>query len=143
MKKILFLLILISLSSCKKEKINEIIIGYNFLNDQTLSENKSLDTIIKLTLNGDHNSLRKLNHFPCNGGASCYEKGYVITQIIYSLGEDKFIKMIDKLDRKEIFGLEGYIAVGLEYGDNDYDGKMDNKKPEIEFPKLMKKISKK
>lgn len=51
--------------------------------------------------------------------------------------------MVEKLDHKETYGMEGYIDVGLEYGDNNYDGKMDNKKSENEFPNLMKKLTEK
>jgi hypothetical protein len=46
--------------------------------------------------------------------------------------------MVVKLDRKKLFGLEGLVVAGLEYGDNDKDGKMDNKRIELEFPKLNK-----
>lgn len=33
-------------------------------------------------------------------------------------------------------GMHSLIAAGLEYGDNDNDGKIDNKRIEIEFPEL-------
>ena len=108
-----------------------------------VEENKKLDTIILKTLNGDYNSLRRLNHFQCGDGAGCYDKGYIITQVIYKLGEAKFIKMVEKLDEKELYGIENYIMVGLEYGDNDYDGEIDNKKIEIEFPRLLKVLKNK
>jgi hypothetical protein len=51
--------------------------------------------------------------------------------------------MVDNLDRKELYGIEDYIKAGLEYGDNNKDGKMDNKIAEKEFPTLMKKLSEK
>jgi hypothetical protein len=94
-----------------------------------------------LTLNKDENALTKLNNFWCGDAAGCYDLGFVVTQIIYRLGEDEFIKMVVKLDRERISGLEGLIAAGLEYGDNNKDGKMDNKQIENEFPKLHKILS--
>ena len=143
MRKLALIFLLTTLCSCKKDTIEGIIIGYDFLEAQSFAENQRLDTIIKKTLAEDHDSLRRLNHFPCNGGSACYDKGYVITQIIYKMGEKKFADLVEKLDRKEAYGMEGYIAVGLEYGDNDYDGKMDNKKAEIEFPNLINELAKK
>ena len=143
MKNFFYFLAITLLFSCKKENVDGIVIGNDFLEYQTFAENRRLDSIIKKTLQGDHNSLRRLNHFPCNNGVICYDKGYVITQIIYKVGEENFIKMVEKLDHKETYGMEGYIDVGLEYGDNNYDGKMDKKKSENEFPNLMKKLTEK
>ena len=140
MKKFFFLLIFFALSSCKKENIEGIIIGKTLFENQSLSENKELESIIKLTLKGDYNSLKKLNQFPCSA-SGCYDKGYILTQIIYKMGETKFIEMTSKLDQKEIYEIDGYIKVGLEYGDNNYDGKMDNKTSQNEFPTLMQKIN--
>ena len=143
MKILFYLLIIFTFTSCKKENIEGILIGKTLVENQTLSENKKLDSIIKLTLKGDFNSLRRLNHFSCNEGAGCYDKGYILTQIIYKIGEKEFNKMVDKLDKKELYGMEDYIRVGLEYGDNNYDGEIDNKNPKNEFPLLMEKLQKK
>lgn len=143
MKKLTPLLLLFFLFSCKKENVEGIVIGTTLLENQTYAENKKLDSIIRLTLKGDHNYLRRLNHFPCGSGAGCYDKGYIITQIIYRLKELQFNKMVDKLDKKELYGMEGLIRVGLEYGDNNNDGKPDNKKFEKEFPILLYKLQNK
>lgn len=140
MRVFCFLLVLTVLISCKKRSVEGIVIGKTFLEHQSLSENKRLDSLIRLTIRGDDRSLYRLNHFPSVGGAASYEKGYVITQILYKIGEDNFSIMVDKCDVKELWGLEGYIQAGLEYGDNNYDGKSDNKKAEDEFPVLMKKL---
>lgn len=133
------MLIAFLIISCKKENVDGIIIGKTFLEHQSLTENKRLDSLIRLTIRGDDRSLYRLNHFPCNGGAASYEKGYIITQIIYKIGEDNFSRMVDKCNAKELWGMEGYIVAGLEYGDND--GKSDNKKAEAEFPLVMKKLA--
>ena len=138
--KTIYLLFILIFISCKKENIDGILIGKTLLENQSLTENKKLDSIIKLTLKGDFNSLRRLNHFSCNEGAGCYDKGYIITQIIYKIGEKEFMQMVAKLDKKELYEIEDYIKVGLEYGDNNYDGKIDNKKPKTEFPLLMKQL---
>lgn len=51
--------------------------------------------------------------------------------------------MIGKLEKEEIRGFGGLIAVGLEYGDNDKDDKMDNRKIQIEFPQLLNTLNQK
>ena len=143
MKNLKLISLLLFLISCKKENIEGVEIGKTLLENQNFAENKKLDTIIRTTLKGDFNSLRRLNHFPCGDGAGCYDKGFIITQIIYKIGENNFNKMVDNLDRKELYGIEDYIKAGLEYGDNNKDGKMDNKIAKKEFPILMKKLSEK
>ncbi|MCF6141363.1 hypothetical protein L1S34_08695 [Flavobacterium sp. K77] len=140
---LIFIPILLVLISCKKENIEGIAIGKTLLENQSFADNKKLADIIKSTLKGDYDSLRRLNHFQCGDGAGCYDKGFLITQIIYKIGENNFNKMIDKLDRKELNGIEDFINTGLEYGDNNNDGKMDNKIADEEFPLLMKKLSEK
>ena len=45
--------------------------------------------------------------------------------------------MLKKIDAKHFAGLESLIKVSLEYGDNNQDGKMDNKKFETKFPELL------
>ena len=91
MKKLIILILLLFIFiSCKKNNIEGIEIGVTLLENQSFAENKKLDTIIRKTLKGDYNSLRRLNHFPCGDGAGCYDKGFIITQIIYKIGENNF-----------------------------------------------------
>ena len=123
--------------SCKQNEVEGILIDHTLYVNQTLSKNKELRQLIKQTLNKDEKALEKLNDFWCGGGAGCYDLGFIITQIIYRQGEQEFMTMVDKLNYNEIIGLEGLIMVGLEYGDNDRDGKMDNKKFDNEFPELL------
>ncbi|WOD45148.1 hypothetical protein [Hwangdonia lutea] len=91
--------------------------------------------LIVKTLNKDYKALIALKNFPNGGAASSYDLGYIISQIIYRLGEDEFLSLVKKFPKNEQ-NFEGLIDVGLEYGDNNYDGKMDDKKFEQEFPKL-------
>lgn len=129
--------------SCKQNEVEGILIDQTLYVNQTLSKNKELRQLIKQTLNKDEKALANLNDFWCGGGAGCYDLGFVITQIIYRQGEQEFMTMVDKLNYKEIRGLESLIMAGLEYGDNDKDGKMDNKKIENEFPKLFELLKSK
>ena len=143
MNKLIISILFLCLISCKQDNINGIEIGITLLEHQSLDDNKKLVTLIEGTLKGDYKALSQLNLFPCGGGEGCYDKGFIITQIIYKMGEDDFVKIVDKLAQDELIGMKDCIRAGLEYGDNDKDGKIDNKALEKEFPMLMKKLSKK
>jgi hypothetical protein len=145
LRKIILTTFIIGLTfvSCKQNEVEGILIDQTLYVNQTLSKNKELRQLIKQTLNKDEKALAKLNDFWCGGGAGCYDLGFVITQIIYRQGEQEFMTMADKLNYKEIRGLESLIMAGLEYGDNDKDGKMDNKRIENEFPKLFELLKSK
>ncbi len=136
---ILFLVCILILIGCKRTSIDGIIIGNTLLAHQSLEDNRILERFILNTLEGDEKALAALKDFPCGGGAGCYDLGYIITQIIYQIGEDEFVKMLQATDARK--GIESLIKVGLEYGDNDYDGKMDNKSLKQEFPKVLHLLS--
>ncbi len=135
-KKIIFLFVILTIISCKKEKVDGIIIGDTLFVHQSLSENIKMESLINHALKKDKNAIIGIKKFTNGGAASSYDLGYVLTQIIYRIGENEFANILREIPKSELNGFEGLIAVGLEYGDNDYDGKMDNKRMETEFPKL-------
>lgn len=118
--------------SCKEKVVDGIEIGQDLYIGQSVKENKKLSELITQTLNKDSNALSELTEFWCGGGAGCYDLGFVITQIVYRIGETDFIKMAEKLTEKQKSSLKGFLDVGFEYGD------YENKKSETEFPKLTK-----
>lgn len=138
-RKILLTLIVgITVASCRQNEADGILIGHTLYENQSLEDNRELRQLIRQTLNKDEKALAKLINFWCGGGAGCYDLGFIVTQIIYRVGEKDFIEIAGKLDSKEKTELEGLIMAGLEYGDNDKDGKMDNKVIATEFPELLK-----
>ncbi len=140
-RNILVIFILgLTLTSCRQNEVDGIFIDHTLYENQSITDNRELRQLIRQTLNKDEKSLAKLIDFWCGGGAGCYDLGFIVTQIIYRLGEKDFMTMVAKLDNNETNGLEGLIMAGLEYGDNDKDGKMDDKRIETEFPKLLKQI---
>ncbi|MCW8897805.1 MAG: hypothetical protein OQJ96_04045 [Flavobacteriales bacterium] len=142
-KTFLFISIIgLGFNSCKQNEVNGIIIGLTLSENQSLSENRELIQLIKDALNLNEQAIPKLINFPCGGAAGCYDLGFVLTQIIYQIGEDEFIEMILLLDTNYINKLQGLIMAGLEYGDNNNDGKSDNKKIEKEFPTLNEILTK-
>lgn len=126
---------------CKTDNVEGIILEKNLIVHQNYSENRRMVSLIKSSLNKDSNSIKDLIDFPHGVGESGYNLGYIITQIIYSLGEQEVIVMSKNYSKKELNNLQSYINVGLEYGDNDYDGKMDETHLKEEFPKLLKYIN--
>ncbi|MCK8480272.1 hypothetical protein [Psychroserpens algicola] len=124
------------------DNIEGIIIGHTLYTHQNYQENRKMVSLIKKTLDKNEEALLELKNFPNGGAASSYDLGYVITQIIYRLGEEEIVLMVEKFPNEEKT-FEGLIDVGLEYGDNDYDGKRDNKRFNNEFPKLFKYLDEK
>jgi hypothetical protein len=135
-KNIIFIYLILTIISCKKEKNDGIIIGDTLFVHQSVSENRKMVNLINQALKKDKNAIIEITNFPNGGAASSYDLGYVLTQIIYRIGENEFADILRKILKSERNEIEGLIAVGLEYGDNDYDGKMDEKRMETEFPKL-------
>ena len=136
-------MLMLTVSSCKNEKVDGIIIGDTLFVHQSVSENMRMVKLIKKALENDKRAIAELTEFPNGGAASSYDLGYVITQIIYRIGEENFAKAIFEIPSKKLSNIEGLIDVGLEYGDNDYDGKRDNRRMENEFPKLNQMLLKK
>jgi hypothetical protein len=132
----------LTLSSCRQNEVDGILIDHTLYENQSLSDNRELRQLIHQTLNKDEKALAKLNNFWCGGGAGCYDLGFIVTQIIYRIGEKEFSSMVEKLSKEETNSIESIMA-GLEYGDNDKDGKMDDKRIENEFPELQKLLKSK
>ncbi|WP_299117337.1 hypothetical protein [uncultured Winogradskyella sp.] len=128
---------------CKTDSVDGIILEYTLVSHQEYSVNKQIVSLIKLSLKKDSEAFNKLIHFPNIDGEGSYDLGYIITQIIYRIGEIETIKMLNDFDKRELNNLRGMIRVGLEYGDNNYDGKMDETYVKDEFPKLFKYINEK
>lgn len=136
------LLCTLTLISCKEKETNGIIIAETLYIHQDYGTNKELRNLIQDALSENEKAIPKLTNFPCGGGAGCYDLGFVLTQIIYQVGEEKFNQMVLRLDRNEIKGLRSLIRVGLSYGDNNHDGIMDDKRIENEFPILNETLKK-
>ncbi|WP_178986574.1 hypothetical protein [Winogradskyella helgolandensis] len=142
LNSILFLSSIIFIS-CKTDNVEGIILENTLVVHQDYSKNRKMVSFIKSSLNKDSEAFKQLIHFPTGGGESSYNLGYVITQIIYRLSEDEIIRIIKNYNLRDLKNLEGMIGVGLEYGDNDYDGRMDETYFKNEFPKLSKYINEK
>lgn len=123
-------------TACLDRQVDGIIISETLINNRSFSENKHLKNIIKRCLNQEPKAFQDLLNFNCGDGEGCYDLGYVLTQIIFKIGEDNYIKCISELSTEEQTNLSSFIRVGLEYGDNNHDGKMDNLRIKQTFPKI-------
>lgn len=62
-----------------------------------MDENQRFRSLTEKTIKKDWQALVELSHFPCGGGAGCYDLGIVITEIAYRIGEADFIAMVKEL----------------------------------------------
>lgn len=131
----IYFLLIFTLLGCKEKIIDGIEIGQDLYIGQSLEQNKKLSELITQTLNRDSNALSELTEFWCGGGAGCYDLGFVITQLVYRIGEDDFIKMSEKLTTKQKGILRALLLVGFEYGN------YTDKNMVTEFPKLNKLLT--
>lgn len=123
---------------CKQKEVEGIIIGHTLWVHQELKENRELADAIKNVLKNDANGINQILSIDCGGGAGCYDLGFLLTQLIYKVGEDEFVRMINRMDKKKIRRIVSLIEVGLEYGYSDKDGMEDYKKISSEFPMIDK-----
>ena len=142
-RKIVLLLglMFITLLSCRQKSINGVIIGRDLYVMQSYSKNRELCSYIERTLKKDQKALVELTVFWCGGAAGCYDLSYVITQIIFKVGEKEFIGLTNGLTKLQRANLMSLIDAGLEYGDNNYDGKMDDAHFETTFPALYRVLN--
>lgn len=129
----LFLLLLVA---CSSREVKGIRIGDTLYQQQNGQENRQLCTLIERNLEGDPDALRELSEFDCGDGAGCYDLGQVITQIIYRRGEKDFAETVQQAGPENLPRLKSLVRAGLEYGDQDGDGKADERSIEETFPLL-------
>ena len=138
-----FISILIFTISCTVKEYRKVVIPYSINNRSDLMSWK-LKGIIDSAFRMESDAFRDFIVLSNTvDGESAYDLGYVLTQIIYMIGEDEFLKTINNLTNDEKAILISFINVGLEYGDNDYDNIQDNKRIEDEFPLIQQKLIKK
>lgn len=140
---ITFISILIFTISCTVKEYRKVVIPYSINNRSDLMSWK-LKGIIDSAFRMESDAFRDFIVLSNTvDGESAYDLGYVLTQIIYMIGEDEFLKTINNLTNDEKAILISFINIGLEYGDNDYDNIQDNKRIEDEFPLIQQKLIKK
>ena len=140
---ITFISILIFTISCTVKEYRKVVIPYSINNRSDLMSWK-LKGIIDSAFRMESDAFRDFIVLSNTvEGESAYDLGYVLTQIIYMIGEDEFLKTINNLTNDEKAILISFINVGLEYGDNDYDNIQDNKRIEDEFPLIQQSLIKK
>ena len=64
----------------------------------------------------------------------------MVTQMVYKVGETIFLEILFRQTDEAVHQLKDLIGVGLERGDNDQDGKMDNDTIARAFQTLLRQI---
>ncbi|MDH0675322.1 MULTISPECIES: hypothetical protein [Empedobacter] len=142
-KTIAIALMTILTISCTVKEYKKVVIPYSINNRSDLMSWK-LKGIIDSAFRMESDAFRDFIVLSNTvDGESAYDLGYVLTQIIYMIGEDEFLKTINNLTNDEKAILISFINIGLEYGDNDYDNIQDNKRIEDEFPLIQQSLIKK
>ncbi|MBS9779557.1 MAG: hypothetical protein KGV51_02920 [Moraxellaceae bacterium] len=145
LKLLVSVILMLYLTSCsngiKTEEVRGIEISGTLFANQSYRSNQQLAKLIERALDKDKSAIVKIANFNCGGGAGCYDLGYVLSQIVYQLGEDEFTNLIKNFSPLDKGRIEMLLRCGLEYGDNDYDGKMDNTTLEVAFPTLSKVLT--
>ncbi|WP_322969493.1 hypothetical protein [Faecalibacter sp. LW9] len=129
-----------SLISCSVKEYDGIKIPYS-IHIRTDFLDTKVRKVIKSALNYESNAFKEFIELSNEvDGESGYDLGYVLTQVINRIGEDKFIELTKELTNNEKQLLKSFIRVGLEYGDNNYDGKMDNERIEKIYAKINQEL---
>ena len=129
-----------SLISCSVKEYDGIKIPYS-IHIRTDFLDRKVRNVIKSALNYESNAFKEFIELSNEvDGESGYDLGYVLTQVINRIGEDKFIELTKELTNNEKQLLKSFIRVGLEYGDNNYDGKMDNERIEKIYVKINQEL---
>ncbi len=124
--------------SCKSDEYKGIKIGT--VMDAKPTENETeLKEIIDEILEKKPIGLKRIIKVDCNN-AGCYDLGFVLTQTLRKIGENNFIKMCETLNYYEKQEIKSLLEVGFEYGDNNYDGKMDDSTLSKKYPELSEKL---
>lgn len=136
LKTFSILLSTVILLSCSVKEYKGIKIPYSIYIRTDFLDRK-VRNVIKSALNSNPNTFKdyiKLSETV--DGESAYDLGFVLTQIINRIGEDEFLELTKNLNSNEKQLLRGFIEVGLEYGDNNYDGEMDDERIENIYEKI-------
>jgi|GEM_PF-598329 len=133
---LLYISLLLVICGCGRRQVEGIYIGDTLYEHQNLTGNREFCILIEHNLKGDPDALRELSEFDCGDGAGCYDLGSVITQIIYRRGEKDFAETVQQAGPENLPRLKSLVRAGLEYGDQDGDGKADERSIEETFPLL-------
>ena len=134
MKYSLVLILLVALQSCNSEKCNSV---SNFDVGELLlisSKEKSYNycELLENAIKKDQEAIIKISLLQFDGSAG-YDHGYVLVKLIDTIGENEYLKAIQNIYNKEKGFIEGYLDVGLEYGNIK---KFQEQSLEKAFPKI-------
>lgn len=123
---------LLFINSCS----NKCVIGNIEVSEllSTVAKEQSINycELLKKALTGNEDSIKKLSLFEFNDAVG-YDHGAVIVNLIFQIGEVRYIKSISTINGEQKDLINSYIDVGLNYGNNP---KKNDKDLKNVFPDL-------
>lgn len=125
-------IIALNLNSCNNScvieniEVNELLL--------TVANENSINycDLLNESLLGDNKSITELSLLKFEDAVG-YEHGAIIVDLIFVIGEEKYLKAVSKLNKKQKNIIYYYIDIGLEYGNNP---KVKSRDFEVIFPNL-------
>lgn len=127
-----FAFVFLTLTSCGNRDIQGIEVS-EILLIASKSQNIDYRKLLNKAIKGDDTSIKQLALLEISGGASAYDHGAVLVDLIEKIGEEMFINSVGSLTDSQTVLIRGSIEAGLEYGDNP---SFHNKKIDDAFPQL-------
>lgn len=119
------LILLVILQSCTPDKCDSI---SNFEVGELLlisSKEKSYNycNLLENAVKKDQKAIKRISLLEFDGSVG-YDHGYVLVKLIDTIGENEYLEAIQNISTKEKRFIEGYLDVGLEYGNiKEFQGK--------------------
>ena len=127
-----FAFVFLTLTSCGNRDIQGIEVS-EILLIASKSQNIDYRKLLNKAIKGEDTSIKQLALLEISGGASAYDHGAVLVDLIEKIGEEMFINSVGSLTDSQTVLIRGSIEAGLEYGDNP---SFHNKKIDDAFPQL-------
>ena len=105
------------------------------------TDDAHLTQLINQALTAEPQAWAQLIRYDCGGGSFCYDLGYILSQLVYRVGEEKMLVVVQHLNQLEKFLWADLLRAGLEYGDQNNDSVQDNRRIETEFPALQRALA--
>lgn len=131
-KLLLFIMLSACLVNCSRNKVVNGIVVSELLLSVSKEQHVNYCKLLKEATTNDANSIKRLTLLDFYDGVS-YDHSAVIVDLIYLIGEDKFIQSLGIINEEQKNKISSYLMAGLEYGNNP---NLQGKTVKEAFPKV-------
>lgn len=89
--------------------------------------------LMRRSIDGNSKAFIRLIHFDCGGASFCYWHGEVLAKIVYQMGEEKMLELVENMTSKDKSRSRHLLRAGLEYGAFTTDGTLTNQPSNLEI----------